>query len=85
MNKEGLTIGGCESAWLADLVVAFVFEKSEDIFSDLVFMKTYRDDALRISDGTKTKDEDCDWLDIFQRRVNEVQGSEHLKFTAQFF
>ena len=46
-------------------------------------MKTYRDDALQISDGTETTDEICDWLDDFQRRVNEVLGSEDLKFTAE--
>ena len=85
VNKKGFTIGGYESAWLADLVAAFVFEKPEDLFSDLVFMKTYRDDALCISDETKTTNELCDWLEVFLRRVNEVLGSEHLKFTAKMW
>ena len=60
VNEKGLTIGGYKSTWLADLVAAFVFEKSEDLFSDLAFMKTHRDDALRISDGTETTYEVCD-------------------------
>ena len=50
-----------------------------------MFTKTYRDDALHISDGTETTDEVCDWLESFQRRVNEVLGSEHLKFTAEIW
>ena len=28
--KRGLTIGGYESAWLADLVASWIFEKTED-------------------------------------------------------
>ena len=62
VNKKGLTTGGYESAWLADLVAAFVFEKPEDLFSNLVFMKTYRDDKMVVlfGDGTETTDEVCD-------------------------
>ena len=48
-------------------------------------MKTHRDDALRIRDGTEATDEVCDWLDSFQRRINEVLGSEHMKFTAEIW
>ena len=32
MAKDYFTIGGFKSAWLADLVAAYVFEKSKDLF-----------------------------------------------------
>jgi hypothetical protein len=32
VNDKGLTIGGCKSAWLADLVVACVLENTSHLF-----------------------------------------------------
>ena len=51
VDKKGLTIGGFELAWLADLVAAYIFQNSEDLFVSLVYYSTYRDDGLRITDG----------------------------------
>jgi hypothetical protein len=41
-----LTIGGYESAWLADLVAAFVLENCEDLFEEAIYDGIYRDDGL---------------------------------------
>jgi hypothetical protein len=40
-----LTLGEYESAWLADLVVAFILENSR-LFDDAVYDGIYRDDGL---------------------------------------
>jgi hypothetical protein len=38
LDKKGLTIGGYESGWLADLVVAYIFaEVDEELFSNATF------------------------------------------------
>ena len=57
IQDKGLTIGGYESAWLADLVAAFVLENSEDLFEGAVYDGIYRDDGLVILDGEKTNEE----------------------------
>jgi hypothetical protein len=69
MQDKGLTIGGYESTWLADLVAAFVLENCEDLFKDAVYDGIYRDDGLVIMDGQKTNAEIGEWLETFQKRV----------------
>ena len=85
MDKKGLTIGGYESAFLADLVAAFILENSQDLFENSIYSKIYRDDGIKVDLGIQTTDEICDWLEIFQTRVNEVTGSDSLKFTMEIW
>ena len=56
--KRGLTIGGYESAWLADLVASWIFEKNEDLFKKTsLFKGIYRDDGLIVfKDNWKAED-----------------------------
>jgi hypothetical protein len=65
IQDKGLTIGGYESAWLADLVAAFVLENCEDLFVDAVYNRIYRDDGLVIMDGQKTNTDIGEWLETF--------------------
>jgi hypothetical protein len=46
IKDKGLTIGGYKSAWLADLVAAFVFKKTANLFSGTVYDGIYRDNGL---------------------------------------
>ena len=85
VDKKGLTIGGFESAFLADLVAAFILENSQDLFENSIYSKIYRDDGIKVDLGIQTTDEICDWLEIFQTRVNEVTGSDSLKFTMEIW
>ena len=71
-----------ESAFFADLVAAYTLEKSEDIFDDSIFFKIYRDDGIDIKNKILSIDEICDWLKLFQNRVNQLTGSEYLQFTC---
>jgi hypothetical protein len=80
-----LTIGGYESAWLANLVAAFVLKNCKDLFKDAVYDGIYRDDGLVIMDGQKTKADIGEWLEAFQERVNKVTGYEGLIFTTSIW
>ena len=85
VDEKGLTIGGYESAWLADLVAAYILENSRSHFRNCIFDGTYRDDGLRITDGTETTDETCDWLSSFQSHVNNLLNSDKLQFTVEIW
>ena len=46
-SKKGLTIGGYESAWLADLVAAYLLDNTEMIFEETTtYYGIYRDDGI---------------------------------------
>jgi hypothetical protein len=51
VNDKGLTIGGYESAWLADLVTAFVLESTAQFFNEAVYDGIYIDDGLVVFKG----------------------------------
>jgi hypothetical protein len=85
IQDKGLTIGGYELAWLANLVAAFVLENCEDFFEDTIYDGIYRDDGLVIMDGQKTNAEIGEWLNTFQGRVNQVTGYEGLVFTVSIW
>jgi hypothetical protein len=80
-----LTIGGYESAWLADLVAAFVLENTAELFDETIYDRIYRDDGLVILDGVKSNAEVGEWLNSFQKKVNRVTGYEGLVFTVSIW
>ena len=55
MNERGLTICGYESAYLADMVIAYILVIIEDescsLFPKLDYFKIYRDDGLALFKG----------------------------------
>jgi len=84
MNAEdrGLMIGGYELAWFADLVVAYIFENTTDLFQDTLYNGIYRDDGIGIFKGQWMKSDIVLWLATFQQRINNLADSNFLKFTA---
>jgi hypothetical protein len=85
LDEKGLTIGGrCDSAWLADLVAAYILaEVDEELFSDTTFFfGMYRDDGLVVFNSKKTKTQVHTWLNYFQLAVDELCGNSFLQFTA---
>ena len=88
IESKGLTIGGYESAFLADLVAAFILENLEDMFQGddgNTYSKIYRDDGIKVDMANKTTAEICDWYEEFQDRVNTLTGSDSLKFTMEIW
>ena len=82
-EKRGLTIGGYESAWLADLVAAYLLKQTEKLFEDFIYHGIYRDDGFLILKGIKTKREMNEWLLKFQEEINNLAESNCLQFTAE--
>ena len=62
---RGLNIGGCESAWLADLVAAWILEKTESLFRRTSnFHGIHRDDGVVIfKNKWNVKQIDC-WITL---------------------
>jgi hypothetical protein len=85
IEDRGLTIGGYESAWLADLCMAYVMDNSRDILDDLIYEGIYRDDGIAVLKGSVTTGEVAKWLGIFQARVNHLADSKFLEFTAEIW
>ena len=61
----GLTIGGYESAWLADIVASYVLDKAKDRFADTHYFGIYRDDGCVMFKGPRETKELITWLESF--------------------
>jgi hypothetical protein len=89
IEERGLTIGGFESAWLADLAIAYILEDMGEskpaLFDRLGYLGFYRDDGFTYFNGRLTVREMENWLHDFQMGVNEVVGDDSIKFTADIF
>jgi hypothetical protein len=70
---------------LAGLVAAFVLENCEDLFDEAIYDGIYRDGGLVIMNGKKSNEDIGEWLNNFQKRVNEVTGFEGLVFTVSIW
>ena len=82
-EERGLTIGGYESAWLADLVMSYLLEATYDsLYNPMHYFGMYRDDGLAVFKGQRSTKEIQEWLHAFQSDVNDIAGNEFLKFTA---
>jgi len=89
-NKEvedkGLTIGGYESAWLADLAMAFLLEMmDQSVLDETKYFGIYQDGGLAVFPGTWSQTETADWLSKFQGSINDIAGNNKLSFTAEIW
>jgi hypothetical protein len=82
VEEKGLTIGGFESAWLADLVASYLLENAVEVFKPAAFKGIYRDDGFVVFKKKLSKAKLAMWLRKFQKRVDELAESKFLKFTA---
>ena len=76
-------IGGYESAFLVDLVASSPFEKSKANFHPITYHRIYIDDVLVVFTGNRSKKYFKDWLNKFQKTVNNAAGNKYLQFTAE--
>ena len=65
MEEQGLAIGGYESAFLANLVESYLFEKAKANFHLTTYQGIYRDDGLVVFTGKKSAREVKHWLEEF--------------------
>ena len=83
-DRRGLTIGGFESAFLADLEATYLFDKLNHIFeSHTKFIGTYRDDEIVVFRGNQSNEWLSSWLSTFQREVNRLLGTIDIQFTME--
>jgi hypothetical protein len=81
-DEKGLTIGGYESAWLADLVGAYILANTKNCFNDVSYYGLYRDGGIGIFKGMWSYDMIVEWRNNFQKEVNKLAGGEFLQFTC---
>ena len=84
-EDRGLTIGGFESAWLADLAGAYLLIKSRTCFDETLYHGIYRDDGIVVFKGKKIYDDILTWHDNFQAKVNQLTGGDYLQFTCEIW
>jgi hypothetical protein len=85
-DKRGLTIGGFESAFLANLEASYIFDKLKHIWEWHVrFLGTYPDDEIIIFNGQKMNKWLLNWLKIFQREVDRLLGTSDIQFTMEIW
>ena len=80
LDSKGLTIGGFESAWLADLVACFLLEKCSDAFEPWLvkYYGIYMDDGFLVMHGRRSVEDICSWLTCFQESKNLHAGCNAL-------
>ena len=81
-EEQGLAIGWYKSAFLADLVASYLFEKAKANFRPTIYLGIYRDDGLLVFKGKRKSSEIRDWLEEFRQTVNKAAGNQHLQFTG---
>ena len=83
--ERGLTIGGYDSAWLADMVAGYLLDLAENHFEMTTFFGMYRDDGNVVFDGIRSADELKTWLAEFQAKVNSDVGGNDIEFTMDIW
>jgi hypothetical protein len=84
IEDKGLTIGGYESACLADLAMAFLLEMmDQDVLDETKFFGIYRDDGLAVFPRVWMQADVEHWLSTFQGAINNKAGNDKLSFTAE--
>ena len=84
-NKQGLTIGGFEPVWLADLIAAYILQKTQEIFNEMKYHRIYRDDGFIIFEGCIFKEDINKGLLTSQKNVDKLAESDCLQFTAEIW
>ena len=83
---RGLTIGRHKSTWLADLVAAWILQKTESPFRRTSsFHGICRDDGIvEFKNKWTVKQIDC-WIRTFQLKVNNPCGDKDLQFAISMW
>ena len=74
-EEKRLAIGRYESAFLADLVACYLFEKVKANFHPTIYHRIYIDCGLLVFKGKRKASKIRDWLEEFQKKVNKAAGN----------
>ena len=78
-------IGRYESAFLADLVASYLFEKAKLNLRPKIYHGTRWYEGLVAFKGKKKTSEIKDWLKEFKQTLNMAAGNQHLQFTTEIW
>jgi len=81
-EEKGLTIGGYESAWLADLVGAYILDNTKSHFRKTKCYGLCIDDGIAVFNNKLSYDDMLKWRTKFQNSVNRLAGGNYLQFTC---
>jgi hypothetical protein len=84
-NDRGLTIGGYESAWLADLVGAYLLDNTQHLFQETLFHGFYRDDGFAVFNNTYLYSRLAEWRNNFQEAVNTLAEGDYLQYSLSIW
>jgi len=84
-EEKGLTIGGCESAWLADLVGACILDNTKSHFRKTKCYELHRDDGIAAFNNKLSCGDMLEWRTKFQNSVNRLAGGNCLQFTCSMW
>jgi hypothetical protein len=85
-DDRGLTIGGYESAWLANLVWAYLLNNTQHLFEESLFQGFYRDDGLfAVFNNTYSYSRLAEWRNDFQSAVNTLAEGDYLQFSLSIW
>jgi hypothetical protein len=85
-DRHGLTIGGFKSAFLANLEATYIFDKLNMLLTQHVrFIGTYQDDKIIIFWSQRTTRWLTQWLNIFQRKVDDLLRTKDIQFTMEIW
>ena len=84
-EEKGLSIGAYESAWLADLVIAYVLEKTQACLQTQDMLKFYRDDGWAVFNRKLSYPQMIAWMNEFQDTVNTIAEGDYLRFTCNMW
>jgi len=82
-EEKGLTKGGHESAWLTDLVGAYILDNTKSHFrkTKCYWCKLYRDDGIAVFNNKLSYDDMLKWRTKFQNSVvHRLAGGNCLQF-----
>jgi len=82
-GERGLSIGGIESAFLADLVAIYLLKETIDLYGDEhPFKVVYCDNDIYVTKEKWDVENLRTWLHSFQQQVEIIGGSRHVQFTG---
>ena len=82
--KRVLSIGGFDSAWLADLVACYILEKTEPVRKNqFAYFKIYRNDGCAVARNTTVRKLQK-WFNNFQQEIDWITGGI-INFTMEIW
>jgi len=84
-EEKGLTIGGCESAWLADLVGSHILDNTKSHFRITKCHILHRDDVIAAFNNKLSCNGMLKWRTKFQNSANTLAGGNCLQFTCSMW